>query len=110
MLRRGIRMFRLPPKSIQIKRSTAPFGGLRGNLSLQVNGRIPLLLPQTLFVKAAGCDGRRSITAMPARTAVPARPIIVSAAAFLIGGSLARPRGVSQKLRGLVFAGRSMVD
>jgi hypothetical protein len=54
---RGIRMFRLPPKSIQIKRSTAPFGGLRGNLTyLQVNGRIPLLLPQTLFVKAAGCD------------------------------------------------------
>jgi hypothetical protein len=53
----GIRMFRLPPKSIQIKRSTAPFGGLRGNLAyLQVNGRIPLLLPQTLFVNAAGCS------------------------------------------------------
>jgi hypothetical protein len=40
MLQRGIRMFRLPPKSIQIKRSTAPFGGLRGNLTLQVYGRI----------------------------------------------------------------------
>jgi hypothetical protein len=52
MLQRGIRMFRLPPKSIQIKRSTVPFG----NLTLQVNGPIPLLLPQTLFVKAAGCD------------------------------------------------------
>ena len=32
---RGIRMFRLPPKSIQIKRSTAPFGGLRGNLTFR---------------------------------------------------------------------------
>jgi hypothetical protein len=32
---RGIRMFRLPPKSIQIERSTTPFGGPRGNFTFR---------------------------------------------------------------------------
>jgi hypothetical protein len=102
MLQRGIRMFRLPPKSIQIKRSTAPFDGLRGNLTPSGQWSDSVAAAKSSVREKKPAIGRRRMTAMPTRP--------ITRRWFLDRRWSGPPEGRSQKLRGLAFAGQSLVD